>query len=590
MDTTVGRILSKRPVFVTMLRHPVDRIVSLYNYLRRVYHPEHELVRKMSLEDFLDYEQGNFVARNYSARMIAGYTYGASMGQCDDPEILELAKQKLAHEFGFFGIAERYSESLRLLEHTFGWEPAPIVDRRNVAPKTPGELSQEVLGKIESANRLSLELYRWAGELFNERYKELVRSYGEADASFEAQHASRKFAVSLSGARDSIEANIGRLESDRPVELPRLFLTKREALPLVSVITPTYNHQNVIGQCIRSVIEQTYGNWEMIVIDDGSTDHTGATVCKFGDPRIRYVPQQNRGIWRLKETYNAALRMAKGSLIAILEGDDFWPADKLEAQVPDFEDGAVVLSSGFTAIFQDGGVHGQTPVQTPSSRVGLNRPVGIAALQMMQPDNLTHTFPVSTMIRAGALRDVGGFQQPKYLPLVDFPTFLRLSVEGEFRFHERVLGYWRRHGESVTKGNLSSILENAYRYSFEFLSAHRDRIPVSDADLDALERSWDEVSSMRCMLRGRLLARQGEKKLAGKAFREAMLYRHSTKTAIIAQMAAALATLGIPVEPIYRALGKPDLEAATTLDTGDKTVTAEDMGRPRVVGRWRNSK
>ncbi len=105
--------------------------------------------------------------------------------------------------------------------------------------------------------------------------------------------------------------------------------------PLVSIITPTYNHEKFIGTCIESVLKQTYQNWEMIIIDDGSTDKTGVVVAKYDDDRIKYVKQENLGIWKLSETYNKALDMSMGDLVAILEGDDAWPNFKLEEQVKD---------------------------------------------------------------------------------------------------------------------------------------------------------------------------------------------------------------------------------------------------------------
>ena len=116
--------------------------------------------------------------------------------------------------------------------------------------------------------------------------------------------------------------------------------------PLVSILTPTYNHQLYIRQCIESVLAQTDERWEQIVLDDGSTDATGAIVSSFKDERVRYVPQEHTGIEHLADTYNKGLAMARGELIAVLEGDDFWPPDKLERQIPAFADPDVVLSWG----------------------------------------------------------------------------------------------------------------------------------------------------------------------------------------------------------------------------------------------------
>jgi len=103
---------------------------------------------------------------------------------------------------------------------------------------------------------------------------------------------------------------------------------------LVSIITPTYNHENFIGKCIESVLAQTYQHWEQIIVDDGSDDDTKQTIAKYHDKRIKYIKQENKGIWRLNETYNTALKHSNGEIISILEGYDFWPPDKLEKQLP----------------------------------------------------------------------------------------------------------------------------------------------------------------------------------------------------------------------------------------------------------------
>src|SRR4051812_29758132 len=103
--------------------------------------------------------------------------------------------------------------------------------------------------------------------------------------------------------------------------------------PLVSVITPTYNHEKFISACIESVMAQTYTKWEQIIIDDGSTDGTAEIIRSYRDPRINYVHQPNQGIEQLAISYNRALEVATGELIGILEGDDTWPDNKLERLV-----------------------------------------------------------------------------------------------------------------------------------------------------------------------------------------------------------------------------------------------------------------
>ncbi|MCS7232212.1 MAG: glycosyltransferase family 2 protein, partial [Elusimicrobiota bacterium] len=104
----------------------------------------------------------------------------------------------------------------------------------------------------------------------------------------------------------------------------------------ISIVTPTYNHEDFIEDCIESVLLQTYDNWEMIIVDDASTDRTPEIVSEYAqkDKRIKFIRhKENYGPFNLDRTYNEALELAKGEWIAILEGDDVWLPYKLERQV-----------------------------------------------------------------------------------------------------------------------------------------------------------------------------------------------------------------------------------------------------------------
>ena len=100
---------------------------------------------------------------------------------------------------------------------------------------------------------------------------------------------------------------------------------------LVSIITPSYNTARFIAETINCVLAQTYPNWEMIIVDDCSTDNTDAVVGSFADPRIRYLKnEKNSGA---AVSRNRALREAKGKWIAFLDSDDLWEPEKLEKQI-----------------------------------------------------------------------------------------------------------------------------------------------------------------------------------------------------------------------------------------------------------------
>ena len=100
---------------------------------------------------------------------------------------------------------------------------------------------------------------------------------------------------------------------------------------LVSIIMPSYNTARFIEETIDSVLAQTYTNWELIIVDDCSTDDTDAVVARYEDPRIRYLKnEKNSGA---AVSRNRALREAKGRWIAFLDSDDLWTPDKLQKQI-----------------------------------------------------------------------------------------------------------------------------------------------------------------------------------------------------------------------------------------------------------------
>lgn len=100
---------------------------------------------------------------------------------------------------------------------------------------------------------------------------------------------------------------------------------------LVSIITPTYNCGRFIAETIQSVLAQSYTNWEMIIVDDCSTDNTQDEVTKFNDKRITYHRlKHNSGAAVAR---NKALSMAHGRWIAFLDSDDLWLPDKLKHQI-----------------------------------------------------------------------------------------------------------------------------------------------------------------------------------------------------------------------------------------------------------------
>ena len=114
---------------------------------------------------------------------------------------------------------------------------------------------------------------------------------------------------------------------------------------LISIIMPSYNTGAQIGDTIRSIQAQTYSNWELIIVDDCSTDDTDAVVAAFCDPRIRYLKNEKNSGAAISR--NRGLREAKGPYIAFQDSDDLWEPEKLERQL------AFMKEHGYAFTFTD---------------------------------------------------------------------------------------------------------------------------------------------------------------------------------------------------------------------------------------------
>jgi len=230
----------------------------------------------------------------------------------------------------------------------------------------------------------------------------------------------------------------------------RTCISSQSRPPIVSIITPTYNQEAYIRQCIESVLSQTFTDWEQIIIDDGSTDETLQIVSGYKDDRIRYLRQNHQGIWKLGKTYTKALALARGNLIAILEGDDFWPSDKLEKQIPAFDDKEVVLTWGIGIYVNEKGkpIGRSKKINFPQSFFENKHKV---IRKLLFRNFITPT--VTVMVRKDALCPKG-FSQPSHVPFVDYPTWFALALRGRFHFIEDVLGYWRRHSGQMSVGRM----------------------------------------------------------------------------------------------------------------------------------------
>ena len=189
---------------------------------------------------------------------------------------------------------------------------------------------------------------------------------------------------------------------------------------MVSVVIPTYNRAGLVGKAIESVLKQSYGNYEVIVVDDGSADDT-KTFMQENYPQVRYIYKDNGGAASAR---NKGIAEARGELVAFLDADDAWYEKKLEKQV-EVMAADVSIPLCFTdwrevkgdRIWHESGVHWGNGFRPDGNYVYHNMVNGFKLL------------PSCTMVRRDLLLKHGPFNED--LPLCeDWDLFLRISTEG----------------------------------------------------------------------------------------------------------------------------------------------------------------
>lgn len=288
---------------------------------------------------------------------------------------------------------------------------------------------------------------------------------------------------------------------------------------LVSIITPTFNHEKYIQECIDSVLAQTYTNWELIIIDDGSTDNTAKIIKTISEkePRITYIFQENKGLLKLKETYNHALAISKGDYVAILEGDDYWLPKKLELQLRKIAETDAIFCWGIAEARDDNKKYLEKyPINFSFSKLEIyqnTKPAYI--LNMMYED---FPIPLTWLIKRNALLKIGGFIQSSFALMLDRDTIYELSLHGRFAFVEETIGIYRRQINQATGGRMLEISEATGRIFENFCKKLpkeiRKNVLFSDSEISTLNNNHMLVA----------YSRYGRYKLRIKEYREAKIY------------------------------------------------------------------
>ena len=220
--------------------------------------------------------------------------------------------------------------------------------------------------------------------------------------------------------------------------------------PVVSIITPAYNAAAHIEETIRSVLAQTFSQWEWIIVDDGSADHTRAIVSKIDDLRVMLVASAHSGI--PAAVRNQAIALAQGTYVAFLDADDVWMPEKLALQIKYLDENpgvGLVFSKTFYYYEESGRLRKRAE---PSMR-------GIANPGFLFP-RIVFRNPIctSSAVVRRSLFDLYGTmdEDPRQRGSEDYELWLRLAPHTPFGWLEQPL-VWYRVARTSLSGNATAI-------------------------------------------------------------------------------------------------------------------------------------
>lgn len=223
----------------------------------------------------------------------------------------------------------------------------------------------------------------------------------------------------------------------------------------ISVVVPTYNRADTIGRAIRSILCQTYTAYEVIVVDDGSTDHTEEVIKQIEDDRIRYVRlEQNQGASHAR---NVGIRESKYDYIAFLDSDDEWMPDKLELQMEKMM--AAEENVGMVYCRMKSGEEARI---CPSYDWPSDVPLEGNLFPLLLWRNIIGT--PSILIKKACVEVVGGFRETLRC-IEDWELVLRVAREWEIGFVDKILVKTNQSEESVTANAGAFLLTRCYMVS-----------------------------------------------------------------------------------------------------------------------------
>ena len=268
-------------------------------------------------------------------------------------------------------------------------------------------------------------------------------------------------------------------------------------LPLISVIIPAYNVSHYIDEALQSIFVQDFKSYEVIVVNDGSTDTP--ELEKVLEPyrdKIHYLKQENRGISAAR---NAALRVARGELIALLDADDVWLEGKLTRQLE------LMRQGQFDMVYADALLIGDVP--WPAGTTFMDRSPSGGPVTLNSLLDLKVTVVVSTVImRKDLVQQVGGFDEEDRNITEDFDLWLRLARAGaRIGYERKTVAEYRYRSDSISASRIK-LHEAALRV----LQKTRGGMTLSASEKEALDRTAQRLESILMLERSKTLIVTGD--------------------------------------------------------------------------------
>lgn len=231
-------------------------------------------------------------------------------------------------------------------------------------------------------------------------------------------------------------------------------------LPAVSIVIPTYRHRDYIGAALDSVFAQSFQDFEVIVINDGSPDDTTAVLQPWIQAgRIRYYEQPNAG---QSATRNRGIQLARGEFLALLDDDDLWPTDKLAWQVDCLRrHPQAVACYGFAQTF------GLDENYRLPATAG---PQGAVTTELLRGNPISS--PGQVLLRAQVVREQGGFDAA-IQGTEDWELWIRLSRRGDFVYEDRCSLLYRLQSQ-----NASQNAPKMFRAGLQVVHKHLGLTPL----------------------------------------------------------------------------------------------------------------